>query len=72
MTKRKTLINTSKIMVLVIWGVDRPALVEVVAPNLLRSCKYLCKFSITHMEANVKTHRSKQGLKDIIFHWIMP
>jgi hypothetical protein len=39
MTKQKALINTSKIMVLVIWGVDEPALVEIVPQNLRVSAK---------------------------------
>jgi hypothetical protein len=68
MMKPKALINTPKIMILVIWDVDGPALVEIVPPNLCVSTKYLCEFAIPHMEANVKTHRPKQGLKDITFH----
>jgi hypothetical protein len=49
MTKPRALINTSKIMVLVIWGVDEPALVEIVPSNLRVRAKYLCEFAIPHM-----------------------
>jgi hypothetical protein len=56
-------------MVLVIWGVDGLALVEIVPSNLLIKAKYLCEFAILHMEANVKTYGPKQGFKDITFHW---
>jgi transposase InsO family protein len=69
MAKSKALINTSKLAVLIIWGVDGPAPVEIVAPNLCISAKYICEFAIPHMEANVKTHRPEQGLKAITFHW---
>jgi hypothetical protein len=69
MMKPKVLINTSKIMVLVIWVINGPALVELVQPNLRVNAKYLCEFVIPHMEANVKMHRPKQGLKGIAFHW---
>jgi hypothetical protein len=56
-------------MVLVIWGVDEPALFDIVPPNLRVRAKYLCEFAIPHMETNVKTHRPKQSLKGITFHW---
>jgi hypothetical protein len=69
MTKPNALINTPKIMVLVIWGVDGPALVEIVPSNIHVIAKYLCKLAILHMEATVKVHRPKQGLKSITFHW---
>jgi hypothetical protein len=46
MTKPRAFINIRKIMVLVIWGVDRPALVEIVLPNMLASAKYSCEFAI--------------------------
>jgi histone-lysine N-methyltransferase SETMAR len=69
MTKPKALINAPKIMVLVIWGVDGLALIEIITQNLHPSAKYLCEFTILHMEANVKTHCPKQCLKDITFHW---
>jgi hypothetical protein len=69
MTKPKTLANTPKIMVFVIWGIDELALVEIAAPNLRVSTKYSCEFAIPHMEANVKTHRPNQGLKGLALHW---
>jgi hypothetical protein len=69
MTKPKVLINIPKIMVFVIWGVDGPALVELVPSNLRISTKYLCEYAIPHMEANVKTYRPKQGFKNITFDW---
>jgi hypothetical protein len=50
-------------------GVHRPTLIEIVPSNLRVSAKYLCEFAIPHMEANVKTHRPKQGLNNIILHW---
>jgi hypothetical protein len=56
-------------MVLVIWGVDRPALVDIFPPNVRVSAKNFCEFAIPHMEANMKTHRRKQCLKDITLHW---
>jgi hypothetical protein len=68
MTKPKVLIKFSKIMALIIWDVDGPALVEPISPNLRVSAKYLCEFTILHLDANVKTHRLKQGLKRITFH----
>jgi hypothetical protein len=68
MTRQKALIKISKIMVLVIWGVDGPALIEIVPPNLRVSAKYFCEFAIPHMEASMKTHGPKEGLKDITFH----
>jgi hypothetical protein len=69
MTKPKALINTPKIFVLLIWSGDGPALVEIIPPNPGVNAKYLCKFTILHMEANVKAYRPKQGLKGITFHW---
>jgi hypothetical protein len=69
MTKAKALINTPKIMVLIIWSVDGLALVEIISPNLHCSVKYLCEFATLHIKANVKTHRPKQGLERITFHW---
>jgi hypothetical protein len=68
MMKPRALINTPKLMVLVICGADGPALVEIVPPNLRVSAKYLCEFTIPYMETNVKTHRTKQCLKDAAFH----
>jgi histone-lysine N-methyltransferase SETMAR len=65
----KGLKQHTKVIVLVIWGLDGPALVEIVPPNVRVSAKYLCEFAIPSIEANVKTHRPKQGLKRIIFHW---
>jgi hypothetical protein len=50
-------------------GIDGLILVEIVLPNLRVIAKYRCEFAIPHMEANEKTHRPKQGLKGIIFHW---
>jgi hypothetical protein len=58
-----------KIMVLVIWGVDGHALIEIVPPNLRINTKYLCEFAISHLEINMKMHRPKQGLKGITLHW---
>jgi histone-lysine N-methyltransferase SETMAR len=55
-------------MVLVIWGVDGLALVEIVSSNLRVGAKYLCEFAISHMEANGKTHRPEQNLKGITFN----
>jgi histone-lysine N-methyltransferase SETMAR len=69
MTKPKALINTQKIRVLVICGVDGPVLVEIVPPNLRVSAKYLCEIVIPAMEAKVKTHRPEHGLKAITFRW---
>jgi hypothetical protein len=69
MTKPKALINTPKLMVLVIWGMDRPVLFEIEPSNLRVSAKRLYEFAIPHMEASVKMHRPKQGLKRITFHW---
>jgi hypothetical protein len=71
MTQPKAFINTPKIMVLFIWSVYKLALVEIVSLNLCVSAKFLCEFAIPHMEANVKTHRPKQGLECITFplHW---
>jgi hypothetical protein len=66
MSKPKPLIDPSKIIVLV--G-DRPALVEIIPPNLRVSAVYLCELAILDMQANVKKHRPKQGLKHITFHW---
>jgi hypothetical protein len=71
MTRLNALINTQKIIVLLIWGGDGPALVEIIPLNLRVSPKHLCEFAIPHMEANVKTYRPKQGLKGITFHWEM-
>jgi hypothetical protein len=68
MTKSKALINIPKLMVLVIWGVHGPALVEIVPPNLSVSAKCFCEFAIPHLEANLKKRRPKQGLKHITFH----
>jgi histone-lysine N-methyltransferase SETMAR len=67
MTKPKAVIDTPKIMIVVISGVDAPALVEIVPPTLRVSAKYFCESAIPHMEANVNTHRPKQGLKGITF-----
>jgi hypothetical protein len=69
MTEPKNLIDTPNIIVLVIWGVDGLALVEIVPSNLLIKAKCLCEFAILHMEVNLKTHGPKQGFKDITFHW---
>jgi hypothetical protein len=59
-------------MVCVIWDLDGLALVEIVPPNLCGRAKYLWKFAIPHMEANMKTHRPKQGLNGVAFHWDHP
>jgi transposase len=56
-------------MVSVIWGIDGPALAEIVPPDLYVRVKHLCEFAIPYMEINVKTYRPNQGLKDITFHW---
>jgi hypothetical protein len=69
MMKPKALINTPKIMVLIIWGAEGQALVEIFPLNLCVRTKYSCKFAIPYMEANVETHCPPQGLKGIIFHW---
>jgi hypothetical protein len=69
MRKPKPFINTPKIMVLVIWGVDGAVLVETVSQNPRVGAKYLCEFAILHLEASVKTHRINEGLKGITFHW---
>jgi hypothetical protein len=68
MTKPKTLFKTVIIMVLVIWDVRGPALVEILPSNLRVSAKYLCKFAIRHMKSNAKTHCPKQDLKRITLH----
>jgi hypothetical protein len=67
-TKRKPFINTPKIIVLVMSGWNGLALVEIVPSNLRASLKYLCKFAIPQIEANMKAHRPKHGLKCITFH----
>jgi hypothetical protein len=68
MTKPRALTDTPKSMILVMWGVDGPSLVEIIPPSLRDSAKDLCEFAISHMEANMKTHRPKQGLKGLTFH----
>jgi hypothetical protein len=68
MTKPNALINTRKIMVLVIWGIDGHTLGEIIPSNLLHSGNYSCEFAKLHMEANVKAHRPKQALKGMGFH----
>jgi histone-lysine N-methyltransferase SETMAR len=65
MTKPKALINTSRIMVLAIRGVDGRALIEIVPLNLRVGAKYLCEFAISQVEANVKTHCPKLGFNRI-------
>jgi hypothetical protein len=64
----KALMNIPKVMVLLVWGRNGPALAETVPPNPRVSTKYLCEFAIPHMEANAKTHRPNSGLKGITFY----
>jgi hypothetical protein len=59
MTKPQALINTIKMIILVIWSRDGPALVEIVPPNLHVSAKDLCKFAIPYLKATVNAHRRK-------------
>jgi hypothetical protein len=68
MTKSKAGINTPEIMVLVIWCVDGPGLVQIVPPNSDVRSKHLCELAISHLEINVKMHPPKEGLKGIMFH----
>jgi hypothetical protein len=63
MTKPKVLLNAPSIMVLVKWGVGRPALAEIIPPNIRAGTEFLCEFAILHVEASVKTHRPEQASK---------
>jgi hypothetical protein len=45
-TKPKALLNAPRILVLVKWGVGRPALAEVIPPNIRVGTEFLCEFAI--------------------------
>jgi hypothetical protein len=65
----KVIDQRPKVMILVVWGVDGAALVEIIPPDMRCSAKYMCKSALSHLEVSVRAHRPKQGLKGITFHW---
>jgi histone-lysine N-methyltransferase SETMAR len=69
MTKPKALINAPKIMVLVIWGVDWAAPVEIVPAYLRARAKYMCDSVLLHLEVSVRACRANQGLRVITLQW---